>query len=242
MTGRAPLALIDGPSVVDRRPGLDCRLGRTKAIHYRGPTDVSSSSRPLGSADPSGGGGGILQAEVRERRGHSAGRTPKEPLEFANRARNAPALRQAPPPFPLTAERLPSHDTRTGRGTQTRGDGRDAHKRGVGMGSAARTARGAARALPSARNILEVIGVCPDEPQDLLSSQSGRGAKFERAKKEKAGPFWDREPLYSVLTKREHLLLFAFRFAVAPSLPPPLALEIPVHLGSRVGGCLKIMP
>ena len=29
-----------------------------------------------------------------------------------------------------------------------------------------------------------------------VSQSVGEGAKFERAKKEKAGPFWDREPLY----------------------------------------------
>ena len=96
----------------------------------------------------------------------------------------------------------------------------------------ARTARGAARALPSARNILEVIGVRPDEPQDFLSSQSGREAKFARAKKEKK-PVCFGTGNRCISDESTCFFLF-FVFCAPPS--PPLALEILVHLGSRVGG------
>lgn len=196
--------LINDPTAVDRRPGLGLQTRPNKSIHYRGPANVSFP-KPLESAESSTGGAGKLQLGDRVRRSQRRQQPPNRPSKLANRARNAPALRQAPLPLPLTAERLPSHDTRTGRGTQTRGDGRDAHWRreegsggggGKGAWHAQLTARRGRSLLP--RNILEVIGVGPDGPQYLFTEsvgKAGRAAKFERSKKEKAGPKTDREPL-----------------------------------------------
>lgn len=115
---------------------------------------------------------------------------------------------------------------------------------GEGKKTTARTARGAARVLPSGRNILEVIGVCPMSLSTSCRVSREGELNLNGLKKKKPVRFGTGNRCND---EEKHLLLSFSSFFCIPLPPffPPLALEILVQLGSRAGGfrgCLKIMP
>lgn len=105
---------------------------------------------------------------------------------------------------------------------------------GEGKRTTARTARGAARVLPSGRNILEVIGVCPMSLRTSRRVSREGELNLKGLKKKKPVRFGTGNRCND---EKKHLL-FYFSFFCTP-IPPfilPLALEILVQLGSRAGG------
>lgn len=106
---------------------------------------------------------------------------------------------------------------------------------GEGKRTTARTARGAARVLPSGRNILEVIGVCPMSLSTSCRVSREGELNLKGLKKKKPVRFGTRNRCND---EKKALASFYFSFFCIPLPPfiPPLALEILVQLGSKAGG------
>lgn len=218
---------MNGPPVVERRRGLDCRLGRTKAS--------TTAGRPTFLVRPGSWEARTLQqATAGSWNQESEGEEVTAPAVLQRAIRICQPCQQCAcaetSPAPLSSDRREATVSRYEDWARHTDSWRWAGGAQVGEGkrTTARTARGAARVLPSGRNILEVIGVCPMSLRTSRRVSREGELNLKELKKKKPVRFGTGNRCND---EKKHLLLLFFVFLYPPT---------PLHPSPSVGDCCSI--